>query len=348
MPPKRRANKPAPRRKPKKRPVRRVGRWLGLSLLLLAAAAVGTIYYLKPALWAQYFPTAQPPPLGREIESTAELQIALARRGFSPGSIDGMSGGQTRIALLAYQAANQLPQTGTLDAETAPKLRIKDPVFAQLELSHRDLEKVAPAPQSWRERAQLEAMAYNSVLEMVAEHSQSDPDYIMQLNPSLEWNHLQAGTRIIVPLIPSFQIPQPLAYLRIGLSERTLQAYDATGQLQFHCPVSIARRVEKRPRGELAVKVRVKNPNYTFNPEILTTVAQREGITQKFIIPPGPNNPVGTAWIGLNLPSYGIHGTPVPEKVGRTESSGCFRLANWNAEILLEAITVGLSVHVEP
>ncbi|MGB0259698.1 MAG: L,D-transpeptidase, partial [Coraliomargarita sp.] len=96
------------------------------------------------------------------------------------------------------------------------------------------------------------------------------------------------------------------------------------------------------------VKVRVENPNYTFNPTILKNTAQREGITAKFIIPPGPNNPVGTVWIGLNLPSYGIHGTPVPEQVGRTESSGCFRLANWNAESLVRAIHDGLPVFVNP
>ena len=43
---------------------------------------------------------------------------------------------------------------------------------------------------------------------------------------------------------------------------------------------------------------------------------------------------VGIAWIGLDRPGYGIHGTPEPERVGRTESHGCFRLANWNADLL--------------
>jgi lipoprotein-anchoring transpeptidase ErfK/SrfK len=69
---------------------------------------------------------------------------------------------------------------------------------------------------------------------------------------------------------------------------------------------------------------------------------------RKLILPPGPNNPVGRAWIGLSLPGYGIHGTPDPEKVGRTESHGCFRLANWDAIALLGLVSIGLPVIVEP
>jgi len=58
------------------------------------------------------------------------------------------------------------------------------------------------------------------------------------------------------------------------------------------------------------------------------------------------NNPVGTAWIGMSRPGYGIHGTPHPEDVGRTESHGCFRLANWDAEHLADLVSVGTLVVV--
>jgi len=148
--------------------------------------------------------------------------------------------------------------------------------------------------------------------------------------------------------VSSYRINEEVEYIQIELQKRRLQAFDGSGRMVFHCPVSIARDVAKRPVGKLEVKVRVENPNYTFNPNILTATAEREGITEKFVIQPGPNNPVGTVWLGLNRPSYGIHGTPVPEKVGRTESSGCFRLANWNAESLLHATEVGTTVYVLP
>jgi lipoprotein-anchoring transpeptidase ErfK/SrfK len=66
------------------------------------------------------------------------------------------------------------------------------------------------------------------------------------------------------------------------------------------------------------------------------------------ILPPGPNNPVGIGWIGLDRTGYGIHGTPEPENVGRTESHGCFRLANWDVQTLLSLVHVGMKVVVQP
>jgi hypothetical protein len=294
-------------------------------------------------------PEPAPKPATRPINGTAELQIALAREGFSPGSVDGTSGSQTQSALLAYQTSKGLPQTGVFDALTAQRLTIKDPVFVTRTLNATDFTAIAPKPQSWRARGELDQLRYNSLLEEIAEQAQCDPDYIVSLNPTTNWNQLAIGDSVRIPNIPPVRLQSELAaYIRISLSKRTLQIFSADNHLLFHCPVSIARRVDKRPSGELRVKVLVDNPNYTFNPAILTGTAQREGITQKFVIQPGPNNPVGSAWIGLNLPSYGIHGTPEPEKVGRTESSGCFRLANWNAQTVLHAAHVNMPIYVDP
>ena len=106
--------------------------------------------------------------------------------------------------------------------------------------------------------------------------------------------------------------------------------------------------VEKRPVGELHITVIIPNPNYTFDPEVFPESAEAKELGRKLIIPPGPNNPVGLAWIGLDRTGYGIHGTPEHEKVGRTESHGCFRLANWDALALLQLASVGLPVIVEP
>jgi lipoprotein-anchoring transpeptidase ErfK/SrfK len=95
------------------------------------------------------------------------------------------------------------------------------------------------------------------------------------------------------------------------------------------------------------VEVLAPDPNYTLNPELFPDSEEGRQLGRKLILPPGPNNPVGTAWIGLNRSGYGIHGTPEPEKVGRTESLGCFRLANWNAELLLSLVRVGTPVYIE-
>jgi lipoprotein-anchoring transpeptidase ErfK/SrfK len=98
----------------------------------------------------------------------------------------------------------------------------------------------------------------------------------------------------------------------------------------------------------LQITVVIRDPNYTFDPELYPESEEAKEIGRKLIIPPGPNNPVGRAWIGLNLPGYGIHGTPDPERVGRTESHGCFRLANWDAVALASLVSTGVPVIVEP
>ena len=136
--------------------------------------------------------------------------------------------------------------------------------------------------------------------------------------------------------------------MQIRLGERTLQAFDAAVRLLAHFPCGIAARVEKRPLGELRVTVVAPNPDYIFNPDNFPESAEARELGRKLRLNPGPNNPVGTAWIGLNLSGYGIHGTPRPEDVGRTESHGCFRLANWNAEYLAQLVTVGTPVWIEP
>ena len=316
--------------------------WLA-RLFVLFGLIAATIYY-----WPQLRELANIANTARSINNTTELQIALAREGFSPGSIDGTNGSQTKRALLAYQTAHKLPLTGIFDVTTAHDLKIQEPVFITRELTRADFSDVGNKPPNWQALGALDKLRFYSLREMIAEQSQSDPDLIDSLNPDTNWHDLSIGDTIFIPYVPPFRVNETAAYLQIKLSERALQAFSADHRLLFHCPVSIARRVEKRPSGELRVNARVNEPNYTFNPAILTSTAEREGITQKFIIQPGPNNPVGTVWVGLNLPSYGIHGTPEPEKVGRTESSGCFRLANWNAQTVLHAVHVNMPVFVEP
>jgi len=131
------------------------------------------------------------------------------------------------------------------------------------------------------------------------------------------------------------------------LASKTLEAFDASTNLLAHFPCSFARDVSKRPVGQLRVAVIVPNPDYRFDPSIFPESAEARQMKRMVMIPPGPNNPVGTAWIGLNKPGYGIHGTPHPEEVGRTESHGCFRLSNWDAEYLSQLVAVGTPVNID-
>ena len=170
------------------------------------------------------------------------------------------------------------------------------------------------------------------------------PQFVQTLNPNEK--NVQIGSVLTVPnLEPEFPLPKA-GRIVILLNETTLLVYDRKGKICACFPCSIAADKNKRPNGLLTVVTGALNPNYTFNPDVLKEVAARENITSRMIIPPGPRNPVGLAWITLSLPGYGIHGTPDPMDISRTGSHGCFRLANWNAIKLYKMVTRGVPVDV--
>ena len=279
-----------------------------------------------------------------------DAQIALDRIGFSAGSIDGVSGSQTRATIRAFQLREGLAQTGQLDADTRARLLLFSgpPALTNWRVEAVDLARPLPLATTWLGKSEQPRLDYESMLELVAERSHAHPNLLRRLNPQVDWVALLPGTDLTVPATERERPAGRAAYLLIRLADRTLEAFNSENRLLAHFPCSIARRVEKRPVGELHVAVVAPNPNYTFDPEVFPESPEAQELGRKLVLPPGPNNPVGTAWIGLDKPGYGIHGTPRPEDVGRTESHGCFRLANWNAEYLLQLVTTGTPVRVEP
>ncbi len=285
---------------------------------------------------------------GRKPQNVLEGQIALTRSGISCGSLDGVMGSQTRAALRAFQQSQGLAVTGELDAPTRDRLLLDTPPLSSYTLTSNDLARLGPVGRTWLEKSEQERMDYETALELVAEKSRSHPGLIRRLNPEVDWANVVAGTVVRVPQAAPVPPHARVSFIRIHLTEKTLDAFDASSNLLAHYPCSIARQLEKRPVGELHVAAIAANPNYTFNPELFPESAEARQLDRRLLLPAGPNNPVGTAWIGLDRPGYGIHGTPKPEDVGRTESHGCFRLANWNVEQLLQMLTLGVSVFVEP
>jgi lipoprotein-anchoring transpeptidase ErfK/SrfK len=253
-----------------------------------------------------------------------EAQIALAGLGFSSGSIDGVGGAQTAAALKAFQLQQGLEQTGWLDRNTRKVLILRRPPVVSYRVSADDLLRLAPVPETWVGKSQVVGLEHETLLERLAERFQAHPGLLRRLNSAVDWAQPTEGLELTLPAIPPISARRA-GLIRINLAGRFLRVFDTSGELMAHFPCSIARRVEKRPVGDLQVSVTVP----------------------KLRIPPGPNNPVGVAWIGLNRSGYGIHGTPKPEDVGRTESHGCFRLANWNAELLRRMAWPGLTVRVE-
>lgn len=284
----------------------------------------------------------------RPVEDWLDVQVALARQAISCGSIDGVGGHQTAAGLRAFQERAGLDTTGRLDNATRARLVLTSHPVKQITLSVDDLASLQPLSKTWLGKSQQTALAYETALELAAERTHAHPNLLKRLNPELDWTKITPTTKITAPDVERTAVLAKPAQLHISLSEKTLQARDEAGNLIVHFPVSIARLAEKRPEGELHVTVVIPNPDYTFDPDVFPESAEAREIGRKLILPPGPNNPVGVAWIGLDRPGYGIHGTPTPEQVGRTESHGCFRLANWDAYTLLEIAYVGLPVVVDP
>lgn len=301
-----------------------------------------------PSLVSNPVPVRPVVETARSAQDWLETQIVLARLGLSPGSIDGLSGFQTRAALRAFQAREKIPASGELDALTKTRLRLEWPVTTNYTVTAEDFAELRPLSRTWLGKSQQDRLGFETILEMLAERTRSHPRWLQTLNPAVAWTNLVAGTVVQLPLLPPLVATRPARLVRIQLAARVMEVFDGETNLIAHFPCSIAAKVDKRPVGELRVVVCVPNPNYTFNPEVFPESAEARALKRKLILPPGPNNPVGVAWIGLSRAGYGIHGTPRPEDVGRTESHGCFRLANWNAEYLFRLVRVGTRVLVEP
>lgn len=283
-------------------------------------------------------------------ERVLAVQAGLARRAISSGPLDGVLGSQTRAALRAFQEAEGLPVTGILDGGTAERLGTNHLVFTNYVITAEDAARLLPIGSTWVAKSQQPRLDYETLLELVAERSLTNPKLVRAFNPEVDWSRAGPGTSIRLLAVEVDPPPARAALVRIHTAGRYLQAFAEGGRLLAHFPCSIAARVEKRPVGEtLSIVAVAPQPNYTFDPAVFPESAEARQLgSKKLILPPGPNNPVGTVWFSLDKPGYGIHGTPRPEEVGRTESHGCFRLANWNAEYLLKLAGVGTQVQVEP
>ena len=274
------------------------------------------------------------------------LQICLDRRGFSPNAMDGQMGAKTRAALAAYCAANGLPPPSPAE-ETSAFLRYfpsETGLFETVEVTAKDLASLVKIPDSPAGKAALPRMGYETLNEMFAERGHVTQNTLRRLNPHIVWTNATVGTKIRLPAVAPVAVGGKAALVKVSLSRLTVTAFDAAGKPIAMFPCSIAKDKSKRPPpGEIKIITQIKNPNYTYTPDFRPKGSR----VPRHIFPPGPNNPVGTVWLGLSIPGYGIHGAPLPERIGRAESHGCFRLANWNAEKLYGLVKPGTRVLIE-
>lgn len=246
------------------------------------------------------------------------------------GAVDGYWGKNTRKAMQAFQKAQGLPVTESLNETTWQALTqnstlTSQPVLVSYQLTDADVNvTTTQIPASVEAKAKLDGMYYESVLESLGEKFHISRDYLKLLNPNASF---ESGETIIV-YNPGNPNTTPVSRVVADKDTQTLYAYDDSNNLVASYPTTVGSTATPSPTGTHQVKVKIHEPNYTYTSD--------DG--KKSIIPPGPNNPVGSVWIGLSKPSYGIHGSPDPERISRQASAGCVRLTNWDALSLLGVI----------
>lgn len=259
-----------------------------------------------------------------------KLQALLNWHHNSVGPVDGYWGKNTRKAMQAFQKANDLKVTNTLNNETWQALTKNEkltaqPVLVSYQLSEADVNvKTTNIPAEPAEKAELDGMYYESVTEALAEKFHISEKYLKTLNPNASFT---AGETITV-YNPGNPNTKPVSRVIADKATETLYAYDDKGNLVASYPTTVGSTATPSPTGTHTVEVKIHEPNYTYTAD--------DG--SKSIIPPGPNNPVGLVWIGLSKPTYGIHGSPDPARISRQASAGCIRLTNWDALALLGVI----------
>jgi lipoprotein-anchoring transpeptidase ErfK/SrfK len=283
---------------------------------------------------------------GKEIDpALVKAQVLLDRSHFSPGVIDGHDGENLRNAIKAFEKERGLKPDGTLDEELWAKLNeaSSDPVLVEYTTRDEDVKGPFVAiPDKLEDQANLDRLGYSSPEELLAERFHMDVDLLKALNPDKAFD--KSGTSIVVANVetkPASEKPDKAARIEIVKSEHILRVLGKNEAVIAVYPASIGSEEKPAPSGSHKVRAVAPNPNYTYNPDYAFKGVKAK---EKFEIKPGPNNPVGSTWIDLSVESFGIHGTPEPEKVGKAYSQGCVRLTNWDVEELSKMVEKGTPV----
>jgi lipoprotein-anchoring transpeptidase ErfK/SrfK len=307
----------------------------------------------------QLRPTNQP-----ETRPVMQLQVVLDRQGFSPGVIDGREGASLTTALRGFQRASGLTVTGRVDGPTRAALaqwdRIPSARTVTIDPAFATGPFVGPVPPEPEDQARLSALGYADLAEKLAERFHTTAETIRALNPAPGFMP-RAGAGIVVPNVGGGPVgasssddagwratlvalgvagEQPrAARIVVDKSEKVLMAYNEEGRLIAQFPATMGSAHDPLPLGEWGIRGIAHNPPFHYNPALFWDVSDNE---RRLTLPPGPNSPVGVVWIDLSREHYGIHGTPEPQTIGRTQSHGCIRLTNWDAARLAQMVRSGV------
>ncbi|MBV6321169.1 L,D-transpeptidase family protein [Duganella violaceipulchra] len=274
-------------------------------------------------------------------DQVLRAQVLLDRAHFSSGEMDGAYGSNMRQAIRGFQKLHQLPLTGVVDAATWTELeRDQAPVLDTYTITAQDVAgHYTPVPTGMMAKAKLPALGYASLAEALGERFHCSPDLLRRLNPGKSLT--RAGTQLTVPNVVAARPLPKASSILVDAHEGTLTLLDAGGMPFAQFPASTGSKHDPLPEGRWQVRGVATNPEYRYNPKLFWDAKVGDA---KARLAAGPNNPVGLAWIELSKEHYGIHGTPEPGKIGKTQSHGCIRLTNWDVMAVVRSIARGAVV----